>query len=259
MASCFLLLALLTFPTAATPLPDTEAVSAANDAPVQVEMGFGYEWLSGGMPDWNTQSLEIVKGTGQNAVLNGIFRLARRYEQQDVDMALGISHPLNNDWITTWELAVSPTSHISPKWSALGGVHYNLHHGWLAGADTRWTAYDDVSVARLILSLEHYWGNFRSAYSLSMNTLWGGETVDTHQLAVNVYYDEKSSLGLIYATGTELEKVSSAVVSNDIDALVAVGRHWFADRWALSYECGWNRVGTHHSGTGIRLGLRYEL
>ena len=260
MVSCLLVIVALTGTQAAPASLDSEASAAHVDNPVEVEAGFSYEWLSNSIADWHSEFLEVSKVFGRRSALYGVLRQSRRFDLTDQEVVSGLSLPLHERWTTVYELSFSPTHRISPGWSALVGVQYNFLEGWNYGIDLRMGNYEHTSVTRFIQSVERYWGNFRGAYSLSLNTLWGAETVNSHQVAFNYYYAAKSSFGINYAMGLELERFGPVdIVSNHVIALSLLGRHWFVPGWALSYEWGWGDVMNHYSRTGVRLGLRHEL
>ena len=240
--------------------PDSEESAVTFARPIEIEAGASYGWMSNDIANWNTQFLEVSRALGRQSAFYGVARQSRRFELSDLEVISGLSFPLHERWTTACELSFSPTHRIAPQWSALVGEYFNFVGGWVYGIDLRMARYEPATVARFIQSLELYWGRFRGAYSLSLNTLWGDRTVSSHQVTLNYYYATRNSFGISYAMGSELERFGLMdILSNHIVVLSLVGRHWVVPTWAISYEWGWNEMLNHYSQTGVRIGLRHEF
>ena len=153
----------------------------------------------------------------------------------------------------------APGADFLPRGYADLRVQRALAAGWVVAASVRHSAYRDTDVDRLALGVERYVGSWRAGYTLNLTDADGQRLVG-HDLAIDRYYGERSSIGLRLATGEDTGIVDAGaqepgVITSDVDAAYLQGRHWLGPRWALQWTAGALRQGDLYERRAVQLGL----
>jgi hypothetical protein len=110
----------------------------------------------------------------------------------------------------------------------------------------------------LALGVQQDWGSFSGGY-----TMYSGRTEaapsPSHRIALNFSYGNRSSIGLSYTTGRDLQAgmlpFTPGVDSRD---LALTGYHWLAPQWALTYDVV-NSEQAAYRRQGLRFGIRHTF
>jgi YaiO family outer membrane protein len=110
----------------------------------------------------------------------------------------------------------------------------------------------------LALGVQQEWGSFSGGY-----TMYSGRTEaapsPSHRIALNFSYGNRSSIGLSYTTGRDLQAgmlpFTPGVDSRD---LALTGYHWLAPQWAVTYDVV-NSEQAAYRRQGLRFGIRHTF
>ena len=132
---------------------------------------------------------------------------------------------------------------------------------WGLGMGARHSEYTLSGSHVLSAFAERYWGNFRGAYTLYSGRPEGASSAASHRLQLNYYYADRSSVGLSYTNGREVENVGPprGVLTSDVESWVVSGQHWLAPAWALTYDLVNHEQGSLYRRQGLRLGIRHSF
>lgn len=226
----------------------------------EIEVGSSYENLDNDFNHWRSVYLEGAHRFAPREVIYGYVRETERFAQRDQELLGGFYYPLADTWTILVEANVSPSHHILAKWSVFGQLEKSFPGGWGLHAGLRHTEYAQSNTNLALLTAERYFGNYRAAYSLYAGRPEGAGSAASHRFQFAYYYDNRSSVGIAYTIGKEVENVAPAgVLTTDVRSWSLLGRHWFSRHWAASFEALWHEQGTLYHRRGARAGLRYQF
>nr|AQQ74534.1 hypothetical protein [uncultured bacterium] len=233
------------------------AANGAAGAPAnEIEAGIAYDRLTNGLPEWWREYLEALHRFDTRQLVYGGLQHAERFRRDDTEIYGGAYQPLGPATTVSGEATAGATHDIFPEWSLFGQVAQTLPRGWGVQLGLRHRAYRGATVDIGSLILERYWGAYRGAYTYALADL-EGETAGSHRLQLNYYYGDRSTVGVSYATGRELESAGTPVVLiYDVTYYGLSGRHWLNDRWAMSYAVEVNEQGDSYRRMEFTLGVR---
>jgi YaiO family outer membrane protein len=247
------LAALLCFPLA----------QAAENLPprTEAEIGFTRESLTNNHIDWKSVYGEAVHHVKDRHTLYGGLRETERFGLHDTEIHGGLSYPLDTTWTALTEGSASPTHQVLPKYSLSGQLQKSLPDGWGVALGLRHGEYSQNGANVTSLLAERYWGNFRGAYTLYSGRPEGASSASSHRFQLTYYYADRSSVGLSYSTGREVENIGPprGTISSDVKNLTLSGRHWLGRDWALTYDLFTQDQGTFYRRNGLSLGLRHSF
>jgi YaiO family outer membrane protein len=239
------------------------AMAAEEGPSLHVEAGGSYENLDRGYDDWRSSYLEGAWKWGPRKTVYGGVRHTARFGLTDSESLLGLYHPLSERVTGVAEITVSPSHEVLPRWSALAQAEAVLGGGFGVQFGWRHTEYSSVHTDQGIATAEYYFGNYRAAYTYYRTYLDGDDPVATHRAALGYYYGrygERSTIGINYANGREIESQGAGrVLVTEVRGVALAGRHWFLRDWAFTYEIGQQRVIDRYQRTAARIGVRYEF
>jgi len=239
---------------------DVEAQSSLGlRAPrTEVELSHSRESLSNNRADWTSTELALSRELRERHTLYGGLRTTRRFGQNDSEGRIGLYYPLAAAWTAVVEGSVSPSHNVLPEYSVYGSLHRMLGGGWGLAAGLRHSEYSTTGAQVTSLSAERYWGNFRGAYTLYSGRPDGAPSGAAHRFQLNYYYGERSTVGLSYTMGREVENLGAAgVLSSDVRDWTLSGRHWLTPQFALTYDLVNHEQGNLYRRQGLRIGLRH--
>jgi len=247
-----------TEPQSAPTPPAKTLAKPASSPELTLEMGADYESLSNNRSDWQTYFFRFNRkfSSGQN--LYGEASLVRRFDSSDPNFMIGFYQPLGESrrWSATFEVAGSPTHDVMPAVSLYGQLERNFGNGWLGHAGVRQSHYSDDDVTIGVFGVEKYIKAYRGAYTLYVAHLDGRRTSTSHAFQGNYYYGERNSVGVGFAFGEEIESIGNGrFIRTDVRELSLTGRHWFSERWGLSYVALWHRQGVAYARSAAQGGL----
>ena len=236
----------------------------------EVEAGVRVDSLSGGRNTWTEEYLAGTFFVGgyagpdplaRRAVFDLLARDLARYGERDRGAAASLSFPLDADWTTRFGGESSPTHRILPRWGGSAGATRLLGAGWLLHGDLRRVEYAADSVATGSLGVERYAGPWRVEGRLTGTRLLGeGDALGAGLMVDRWYGDgDRSRAGVVLGFGDEIESTPGGVQRTSVLSLSLRGRHWFAPRWAFTWEAGIVRQGSLYTRTGFQVGLRHSF
>lgn len=262
---------------AALALAFTAAPVAAASLPWQIEAGVGADHLSNSAPDWRQVDLSLRRQLAPRSVGELSLRSIRRSGLSDAELGAALGLPLD----PRWGLALAATLSPSPKLLARGSGRVELTRalddGWVAGASFGRRLYSEAGNSQWGLGLERYVAAWRLAAAVGQTRLDGGGAATSLRLQLDRYFaDERGRLGVILASGRELEGlpaapgVSADVVDQRVRTLAITGAWPLAPAWALTAEVSHVRhddirrrsgavASLPYQRNGVRLGVRHDF
>ena len=227
----------------------------------ELEIGHSRETLSNNLPDWTSSYLLASHRFGDRHVLYGGLRETRRFGLDDSEVHAGLYYPLGGTWTAQVEGSLSQTHEVLPRHSVYGQLQKSLPGGWGIGFGIRHNEYTLSGSNVLSLLAERYWGNFRGAYTLYSGKPEGASSGSSHRLQLSYYYADRSSVGLSYTDGREVENVGPprGVLASDVRNWTLSGQHWLTPAWALTYDLVNHEQGSLYRRQGLRLGIRHSF
>jgi YaiO family outer membrane protein len=227
--------------------------------PTTLEVAHERASLSNGQAGWRETSLQIDHRYAPRQSAGLALRQTRRFGLNDTAIDLSGSQPLGERLTLSLEASASPTHRVLAK-SALGAsLQYEFAPAWLLHTGFKNTRYDNANVNQGLLMLERYVSSFSGSIAWRPVSALGTHA-NGFELRGNYYYGDKSTVGLILASGQEATTVSSQTVAlADVRAVALVGRHWLRDDWALTYAISRTRQGSFYDRNGVRLGVQYAF
>ena len=134
-------------------------------------------------------------------------------------------------------------------------VNDAFDRGTVLGASLRRTRYPEVTVDRLALGVEQYWGAWRFGYTFNRTDV-AGNRVSGHDIAFDRYYRERDSIGLRLTSGSEDALQGTGIVASAVRAAAVQGRHGIAGDWSMQWAAGYVRQGAFYDRRWVQLGLR---
>jgi len=110
----------------------------------------------------------------------------------------------------------------------------------------------------LAVAVQQGWGPVSGAYTMYSGRNDGAPS-PSHRLALNFNYGNRSSIGLSYTAGRDLQAgilpLAPGVDSRDF---ALSGRHWLAPQWAVTYDVV-NSDQAAYRRQGLRFGIRHTF
>ncbi len=227
--------------------------------PYQIEVGGNYSKLSNGYLDGGVYVAAEMALAKRNNIY-GAVRKENRYTMNDREFSGGFYSPLNDYAALVVEGSMSPEHHFLPIRSLLGQVEYMGENEWSATVGLRHSAYNKVLVNSLIMTAEHFFGNYRVAYTRYQSFLSGNGTTNSNQVLAAKYYGDHNWVGVTFSNGKELETIAATqVLNSQVRTRTISGRHWLTPSVALVYTVGNYHQGIFYTRNGLQLGLRYQF
>lgn len=223
-----------------------------------IELGYGRESLTNNFSDWTNTYLLGSRKLADRQTAYGGLRETKRFGLKDSEAHAGLYFPLGDSWSGIVEGSYSPTHEVLAQGSVYGFLQKSFKGGWGLGLGLRHSEYTATASNVASLLAERYWGNFRGAYTLYSGRPEGASSGSSHRLQLSYYYADRSTIGMSYTNGREVENVGPprGVVASDVQSWSLNGLHWFTPSWALTYDLIQHEQGTLYRRQGLQLGLR---
>lgn len=243
------------------PAPLLAQAEGSRVARPALEVGHSRESLTNNNADWTSSYLLGSAGLGDRLTVYGGLRETRRFGLDDSEAHAGLYFPIAATWNGVIEGSISQTHNVLSKNSVYGQVQKTLPGGWNVGLGLRQSEYTTISSQVVSLMAERYWGNFRGAYTLYSGRPEGASSASAHRFQFNYYYTDRSTFGLSYSNGREVENVGPprGVISTDVENWTLGGQHWLNQSWALTYDGVRHEQGSLYRRQGLRLGVRHSF
>ena len=225
----------------------------------EVEFGGSHESLTNGLPDWSSVYLEAAHTFKERHTLYGGLRETRRFGLDDTEAYGGLYYPLAKTLTGVLEGSASPTYNVLAKYSFGLQLLKSLPASWGIAGGIRHSEYSLAAADVASLTLERYWSNFRGAYTLYSGRPEGSSSAAAHRFQLVYYYGDRDWAGISYTTGREVEYVGPprGTITSEVRDWTLSGRHWFAPRWAISYDLLTHEQGDLYRRRGGRVGIRH--
>lgn len=213
----------------------------------QMEAGAGQEHLSNGAPDWRELDLAVRRRLG-DATVEVAGRQAERYGATGHEMGAGISGPIDGPWSGSLSGTVGSGAGFLPRERIALDLSRRLGAGWVADAGLTRSLYRPTDgppsgITLIRAGAQWYGGDWRLAGKLTRGRIDGGAAADGWSLQADRYFNDGAGrIGLIAASGRELEAGTGGVLSTRVDSLVLLARWPLGTGWTLCLDGGRTRV-----------------
>lgn len=241
------------------------ALACAQATPWQAEFGAGHESLSGGLGDWQQADLALRGYWAPRSSFELNARATERFGRRDRGLGAGVAWPLENGWGATLTANASTTHQILARWSLGADLQRAMGSGWVLGGGLRATRYDIDRANALSFTAERYFGSrdlgdWRAAATVTSTRLAGLATSHAARVQVDRYFGERGRLGLLVASGREIENLGQgSLVISGVQSIAVVARWPLGPTWALTGEIAQTRLGSLYRRSGGRLGVQLDF
>jgi len=188
------------------------------------------------------------------------------------EVASGVYRPLAENLSTLVETSYASGTGLSTEWSVFGQVGARFGDGWGIAAGLRHSeqaftslltpAFAPASADLGMLMFERQWERYRGAYTYYTGRSEAGASASGHRFQLDYFYSPRSSVGLAYTTGRQLDTLSpfgSLTPAAEVANIGVGGEHWFSPSWALNYNALVEDGGSQGLQPELRLGLRVRF
>ena len=238
------------------------ATAAAAGDPPQTEVGLshGRETISTHPAAWSDSQLQVLHRFAPHKMMFGRATSSERFGLHDNTLALGGVHPLGERSSGYVEVSASDTHRVLPRHSMHVQLAQSLSHGWGVLGGLKHVAYNTTAVDVGELTVERYFTHYRAAFSAYPSQSSTAGSAASYRLQLSRYYGEENNVQILYATGTEVDRPTTAdsIVTASIRSVALFGRHWMTRDWALSYSVARTALGDSRRQAAV-LGLHYRF
>ena len=219
------------------------------------ELSAAREQLDNGAPDWEQVNFFVGRELTEKALVTLSAGTFSRFGERDTQFGTGASLDVDENWTVVGGFAVSSSPNFLPESAIDLGLSRRFERGWVAGARWRRRNYDASSVDSFGLITERYLGKYRFAYSLDSAHL-SSEQALAHALTVNFYADSGGRLGVVLATGEEVEIIGPGqLLKTDVDSIALTGRHPINEYLSLGWLLSTHRQGDFYRRNAIGVSI----
>lgn len=221
---------------------------------VEAELGHGRERLSNNPFDWTETYAMLTRRSGETT-LNARLAHVERFGMKDSNATFAAYAKLAPNTTGFIELAVSPSHNVLPAHALHLQLAQSLDHGFGAAVGLKHLTYNATAVDIADLTLERYFGDFRVAYTYLPSRSRTAGRAAVHRLQGGYFYAPSSSVQLILASGSEVDRPDQGIAaSTDVRTIALFGRHMFTGETGA----GWSLSRTRQ-GNGTRDGISASL
>jgi YaiO family outer membrane protein len=221
--------------------------------------------------DWRTlYLLSPAAVTPDEGSAYGYTGPANLFGLHQTEQVSGLYRPLSQRLGSLVETNYATGSSGISERSLLGQVGTRLAGGWGLQAGVRhsemsfagndWSPYQGT-FARAdlgMLTFERHWDQYRGAYTVFGTLGDNGALATAQRLQIDWFYSERSSIGVAYTTGRELELAPNllSLAPVDVNNIGLVGEHWVTPAWAIHYRALLEERGLQGLQPQIQFGIR---
>ena len=184
----------------------------------------------------------------------------QRFDNSDVQLALGADWQLPSSWIAGMAVARSNDAYFLPA------TEFRLHggrpvgKGWVLDASFRRRNYENDRVDTFGGTVEYYFKQFRSAWFVGLSDLNGSTNSVSQTFSFNWYVRDSMSFGASLNFGEEAELIAPGqVLKTDVSGIAVTGRHRLNDRVSLDWWLGMQNQGDfyrrQYAGMAVSVGI----
>jgi len=229
-------------------------------------------------PDAGLDAFKLESGVpqfrpGSALAPKGEFAYSSYTDPGAGEVAGGIYQPLSDRLSTLLETTYSSGFGATQERTMLGQVGAAIGAGWGVRAGVRHSElglkemplYAPSSSALSsdvgMLTFERSWDRYRGAYTYFAGRSDTGTLASGHRLRLDYFYGERSSVGLAFTTGQQVETFGSSALTGmpEMSNVGFVGEHWLSDTWSLRYDALMEDTGSQGLKPELRVGLRLRF
>ena len=224
-------------------------------AQTSIGINHGIDHLSGPAANWHETSLSLRHQAAPRMGFGAAITRIERFGLGETQFSAGADLPLSEKLTASVDGNFSSEHRILARHALGATLQYEFAKGWLVHGGGRSSSYNDVHVNQSLLMLERYVGSY------SFSGAWRaarafGTTAHSAELRASYYYNDRSALGLSFAAGKEAANIAGTTRLTSVQSAALVGRHWFDQRWAVTYALASTRQGDFYVRNGVNLGLQ---
>jgi YaiO family outer membrane protein len=240
---------------------ENPSTDANNNYRREIEAGTSYESLTNGYPAWKSYYLDAVYQSDDMRIYHFNLKNVERSKIHDYQVTGGIYKRLNRQMAGVLELSFSATGRVLADRAIFGQIQTEIGNGTILHFGHRYRAYEHTNVNISSITLEKYYRDYRASYTLLKSSIPGSGLQTSHNLQLNKYYNDRSTVGLSLAVGKEvdLDLPSQNVLHFDTRSLAIIGRHWLDRSRAISYVFNIHRQGDSYTRRGLTVGIRRQF
>lgn len=224
-------------------------------AQTTVAISQGVDYLSGPSADWHDTSLAVRYQAAPRLGFGAGVTRVERFGLSETQASAGADVPLSERLNLSVDGSTSNKHQILARHALGATVQYEFAKGWLVHAGGRTSSYNDVHVNQSLLMLERYVGDYSFSGAWRAARAFGA-TAHSGELRANYFYNERSAIGLSFASGKEAANIAGTTRLSSVNSAALIGRHWFDQRWAVTYALAHTRQGDFYIRNGANLGLQ---
>ncbi|WP_051293941.1 YaiO family outer membrane beta-barrel protein [Pseudoduganella violaceinigra] len=224
-------------------------------AQTTVGISHGVDHLTGPAADWHETALTVRHQAAPRMGFGAGVTRIERFGIGETQFSAGADLPLAEHMSASLEGNASSQHQILARHALGATLQYEFAKGWLVHGGGRSSSYNDVHVNQSLLMLERYVGSY------SVSGAWRaarafGTTAHSGELRASYYYNDRSAVGLSFASGKEAANIAGTTRLSSVRSAALLGRHWLDQRWAVTYALAHTRQGDFYSRNGVNLGLQ---
>jgi len=224
-----------------------------------LEFSYQTETLSNQAPDWQAQYLNITQPLG-NKTFYSQLQSIKRYDLPDHQAVIGLALPVGTRWNMDMSMGFSMESNFLPKIITALQLQYQskMEINWYYGV--RHNRYQHFNTLLNSVTVEKYWGSFRSTYTLFASLIDSQFVNYSHSIQSYYHYRNNSFAGLIFSFGKELEYDGQHdPITFKIKSYQLRGRHHVLGNWSAIYALSHHQQGSAYDRNGINIGVHYQF
>jgi len=232
---------------------------------VQAEIGYSNDTLSNGRAPWSEEYLRVYKAFGKGENFYGAYRMTNRFSLTDQEIMLGGTTNLSPNWHLNLEASISPTHNVLAQWTGSAELYHAIASQWGIYFGEQYRQYNNSTVNANVniqnVGIEHYFGNWRLAYTFRLSEVSGTtQTGTSHSLELDDYYADQDKIGLLLVGGQEVDNNGpSSIILGDVRTAMIVGAHWFSPTWGMTYGFGVNDFHPFYTRTTFQVGVAHKF
>jgi len=224
------------------------------------EFIYGYDKLTNNRSPWSTRSVKLSKLTADKHYSHVQLDSVERFDLSDWQLGGSYALPISQSWNFYTAATYSPTHNVLANRMLDTNISKSFKNGTALQAGLSHARYSDTSSQQIRLGGEHYWSDFRVAYTYRMINVLNAGTGANHNIQFNHYYSAVNMVGISAATGKDVEFNGTANPPiSDVRTYSLYGYHMFLPRWSLNYSLFYHHQGDFYNRNGFVLGIKFDF
>jgi len=224
------------------------------------EFIYGHDRLSNGRSPWSTRTVKLSRITPDKHYSNLQLDSVERFDLEDWQLGGSYALPLLQSWSVYLAATYSPTHNVLANRMLDTNLSKSFKNGSTLSAGVSNARYSQTSSQQIHLGGEHYWSDFRVAYTYRRINVLNAGTGVNHNIQSNYYYSAVDMVGISAATGKDVEFDGSANPPiSDVRTYSIYGYHMFKPQWSLIYSVFYHHQGDFYNRNGFVLGIKFDF